>query len=96
MVTTLTEENLSKLILEYSECERNSEITRQVLLEHKDFDAYSGFRRMVSTDKGHGITRTSLKFFFNDFSLYPSDYEIDLLFWHLDKDEDGIINWSEF
>lgn len=95
MVTALTEDRLFNLFLEYAECEVASEVTRQVLSERRDFDAFSLFRRIAPNDNG-GIPKTQLKFFFNALGEYPTDYELDLLFSYLDKDQDQFIDWHEY
>ena len=58
MVSTLVEDRLVDLVCEYAEAETRAEITRQVLIERPDFDAYSAYRRLVSPDLA-GITRTN-------------------------------------
>lgn len=58
MVTLETEDRLFSLLLEYSEAEVASEVTRQVLAERHDFDAYSLYRRLVPSNIG-GVTRTA-------------------------------------
>lgn len=95
MVSTLVEEKLVDLLLEYAECETRAEITRQVLIERRDFDAFSAYKRIIPSDF-LGISKTALRAFLNDTGLYPPEYDLDLLFWSLDKDDDGAINWNEF
>lgn len=95
MVTTLVEERLIDLLHEYSEAETRSEITRQVLYERRDFDAYSSYKRVLTSDLG-GITRTALRTFLNNNGLFPPEADLDLLFWNLDRDGDGLVNWTEF
>lgn len=95
MVTTLIEDEFIALMQDYAEAETKLEITRQVLLERKDFDAYSCYRRIVTPELA-GITRTAMKVFLNECGLFAPDSDTDLLFWKLDKDGDGYIKWTEF
>lgn len=95
MVSTLVEERFIDLLHEYAEAETRAEITRQVLYERRDFDAYSAYRRVNGSDLG-GISRNALKLFLNDCGLFPLEADLDLLFWNTDKDGDGLINWTEF
>ena len=77
MVSTLTEERFIDLLHEYAESETRSEITRQVLLERKDFDAYSSYRRILTNNLG-GISRVALRSFLNDCGIYPAEADLDL------------------
>ena len=95
MVSTLVEERFIDLLNEYGEAETKSEITRQVLFERRDYDSYSLYRRVLDGDVG-GISRAALRTFLNDCNLFPLETDLDLLFWNLDKDGDGLLSWSEF
>jgi len=95
MVTTLVEERFLDLVHQYAETETKSEITRQVLFERRDFDSYSAYRKIALSDLG-GITRTLLRQYLNNCGLYPPEADLDLLFWNLDRDGDGLVNWTEF
>ena len=95
MVSGLVEEKFIDLLHEYAEAETRAEITRQVLYERRDFDAYSAFRR-VNGSHLTGVSRNALKTYLNDCGLFPLEADLDLLFWNTDKDGDGLINWTEF
>jgi Ca2+-binding EF-hand superfamily protein len=95
MVSALVKERFAALLLEMAESEKRSEITRQVLVEKAEFDAYSSFRR-ITTEHYGGMTLFELKEFFGNHEIQVEAYELDLLFVHLDADSDGIISWSEF
>ena len=95
MVSTLVEERFIDLLNEYAEAETKSEITRQVLFERRDYDSYSLYKRVLDGDIG-GISRPALRAFLNDCNLFPLETDLDLLFWNLDKDGDGLLSWSEF
>ena len=95
MVSTLVEERFIDLLNEYGEAETKSEITRQVLFERRDYDSYSLYRRVLDGDVG-GISRAALRTFLNECNLFPLETDLDLLFWNLDKDGDGLLSWSEF
>lgn len=95
MVTTYVEEEFVNLLNEYIDAETKIEITRQVLVERKDFDAYSCYRRIITPELS-GITRTSMKQFLRDNGMNVPESEMDLLFWKLDVDGDGYVNWHEF
>lgn len=88
MVSGLVEEKFIDLLHEYAEAETRAEITRQVLYERRDFDAYSAFRR-VNDSHMTGVSRSALKAFLNDCGLFPLEADLDLLFWNTDKDGDG-------
>ena len=95
MVSALLKERFAALLLELAECERKTELTRQVLVDRSEFDAYSAFRR-ISTGHYGGITLFELKEFFQHHDISVESYELDLLFVHLDFDGDGVITWAEF
>ena len=95
MISALVKERFAALLLEQAECEKKTEITRQVLCEKPEFDAYSAFRR-VTTEHYGGITLFELKEFFQHHDIPVESYQLDLLYCHLDHDGDGLINWEEF
>lgn len=95
MVSNLVKERFGKLLSEYGEAERKTEITRQVLVERREFDAYAAFRRVTSELYG-GITSAELQNFLTELGVSQSQEECDLLFIHLDFDGDGLISWPEF
>ena len=57
---SIGEEDFIGLVNEYIEAETKVEITRQVLVERKDFHAYSCYSRLVNPELS-GITRNSMK-----------------------------------
>lgn len=94
-VTALVKERFAALLLEVAECEKRAEVTRQVLVDRPEFDAYSAFRR-ITTEHYGGITLFELKEFFNHHDIQVEAYLLDLLFMHLDHDGDGVVTWTEF
>jgi len=95
MVSALVKERFAALLLEIADSEKRTEITRQVLVDRSEFDAYSAFRR-ITTEHYGGITLFELKEFLSHHDIQVESYELDLLFIHLDHDQNGIISWSEF
>jgi len=91
----LIKERFGALLTEYAEAERKTEITRQVLVERREFDAYAAFRRITSELYG-GITPTELQGFLSELGVAHTQEELDLLFIHLDFDGDGLVSWPEF
>lgn len=98
MALSRVEEDFIKLVNAYIESETKVEITRQVLIERKDFDAYSCYRSIAQLDplEGNGISRHALKAFMSRHHISGPESDINLLFHKLDKDGDGFINWNEF
>ena len=94
-MSALVFERLAELILEYSEVERSVEVTRQVLVENPLFDACHAFwrldRRMVEE-----ISRNDLRLFLEENNIYPTSAELRALFYALDRNQDGRIDWREF
>lgn len=95
MVSVLVKERFAALLRSLGEAERKAEVTRQVLVERPEFDAYSCYRRMTQ-ELYNGITLPEMKDFFADHDLYPVPYDLDLLFVHCDYDQDAVIGWDEF
>lgn len=60
MASSIAEQEFTGLVNEYIDAETKVEITRQVLVERKDFDAYSCYSRLANPDLS-GITRNSMK-----------------------------------
>jgi Ca2+-binding EF-hand superfamily protein len=95
MASNLIKEKFGSLLTAYAEAERKTEVTRQVLVERREFDAYAAFRRMTTEYLG-GISLIELTNFLVDLDVQASPEEIDLLFIHLDFDGDGVLSWPEF
>jgi len=95
MISALVKERFAALLLEIAECEKRAEVTRQVLVDRPEFDAYSAFRR-ITTEHYGGITLFELKEFFQHHDIQVEAYQLDLLFVHLDSDQDGVVTWAEF
>lgn len=84
-----------QLLNKYACSEKAVEVTRSVLVERPGFEAYLAYGR-VTTAANWGITNKELATFLEECGLCLSDYDMDLLFFHLDNDSDGVINWREF
>jgi Ca2+-binding EF-hand superfamily protein len=95
MVSNLAKERFAQLMQEMGESERRLEVTRQVLLSRREFDGLASYGRITRNMYG-GITLLELKDFFNECDVYPDSYELDLLFVHVDYDQDAILSFDEF
>ena len=81
MVSALVKERFAALLLEIADSEKRTEITRQVLVDRSEFDAYSAFRR-ITTEHYGGITLFELKEFLGHHDIQVESYELDLLLIH--------------
>lgn len=52
--------------------------------------------KLITSLRSFIITRYDLGSFLKENGLNLTGYELDLLFWYIDKDCDGCINWDEF
>ena len=95
MVSQLIKGKFSALLVAYSEAERKAEVTRQVLVDKPDFDAYAAFARIAQEHLG-GVTIPELGRFLTDCGTPFNRDDLDLLFIHLDFDADGLVSWPEF
>jgi Ca2+-binding EF-hand superfamily protein len=88
-------EKLAVFFNNLSDHERKVEITRQVLAEHRDFDATQSFR-FIDTKFNRKISKSALREFFQKTNVNYCDTSFNLLFDHIDRDADGAINWKDF
>lgn len=88
-------EKLANLLNLVANIERRVEITRQVLVENRDFDAVKVFRHL-DIRKRNKISKKNLQKFLEDNEVELLSKEMELLFDHLDRDGDNCIDWEEF
>lgn len=88
-------ERLADLLNTIADIERKVEITRQVLVENRDFDAVEVFKHL-DIDKKEKISKMNLLAFFEKNDLIISSKDLNMLFEHLDRDSDGSIDWDEY
>lgn len=75
--------------------EEKVEVTRQILVENRNFDGVLTFKRLDYNRDGM-ITPQSLSLFLEENSIYLQSESINLLFDELDRDGDGFLDWNEF
>lgn len=90
-----TLEKLADLLNLTAEVERKVEITRQVLVENRDFDAVEVFKHLDLKNRCKISKRDLLEFLENN-EIKILSKEVNMLFEHLDRDSDGYIDWEEF
>ena len=99
MLSIETEVRIASLLLTLAEGERNIEISRQVLSDNFDFDAYQIFK-YIDVDNKNRIDALDILNFLNNNHLYNNDNDNDItakltiLFY--DQDADGSLSYIEF
>ena len=88
-------EKIANLLLQFSEVERNVEVTRQVLVENVDFDPCHAFWRLDRRAVDQ-ISKEDIRVFLEENDVFLSRSEMNGLFDHLDRNKDGVIDWDEF
>lgn len=86
---------LSDLLIEIGEVEKRTEIKRQVLAEHKSYNADVLFDHLAKTNR-HGLTLGDIRSFFLDNGLECEDADLIKLFKIFDYNRDGLIDRAEY
>ena len=90
-----TEKRLSKLMMQLAEGERTIEISRQVLSDLYDFDAYQIFKNLDVEGKNR-IDSNNIVDFLKNKGIYASQEEAKLIILFYDQDFDGVLTYPEF
>jgi len=89
------EEQLAKGLREQIENDQELENARNKLALQDDFNLFDAFRLFDLTEKGF-VTRLELREGLNDLDVFPSTNEMYLIMKKYNKDEDGLLKYSEF
>ena len=90
-----TEKRLSKLMMQLAEGERTIEISRQVLSDLYDFDAYQIFKNLDIEGKNR-IDSNNIVDFLKNKGIYASQEEAKFIILFYDQDFDGVLTYPEF
>jgi Ca2+-binding EF-hand superfamily protein len=90
-----TEKRLSKLMMQLAEGERTIEISRQVLSDLYDFNAYQIFKNLDTEGKNRIDINNIIEFLKNK-GIYINEEEARLIILFYDQDFDGILTYPEF
>ena len=90
-----TEKRLSKLMMQLAEGERTIEISRQVLSDLYDFDAYQIFKNLDIEGKNR-VDSINIIDFLKNKGIYASQEETKLIILFYDQDFDGVLTYPEF
>ena len=95
MVSIETEARIAKILLTLAEGERNIEISRQVLSDNNDYDAYQIFKYLDYEGKNR-IDACNIIEFLRTKGIYVNLTEINLIILFYDQDYDGSLSFNEF
>ena len=95
MLSIETDKRLAKLMMQLAEGERTVEITRQVLSDLYDFDAYQIFKNLDVEGKNRIDSLNIIEFLKNK-GIYTSEEEAKLIILFYDQDFDGVLTYPEF
>ena len=95
MLSIETDKRLAKLMMQLAEGERTIEITRQVLSDLYDFDAYQIFKNLDIEGKNR-IDAINIIEFLKNKGIYTSQEEAKLIILFYDQDFDGVLTYPEF
>ena len=95
MVSIETEARIAKILLILAEGERNIEISRQVLSDNNDYDAYQIFKYLDFEGKNI-IDACNIIEFLRTKGIYVNLIEINLIILFYDQDCDGSLSFLEF
>ena len=95
MISDDIQSKLSEILMTLAEEERNIEVTRQVLTENKDYNAYQIFC-FLDNGKKNKINNLDLLDFLRNKNIFSTENEIKLLILFYDNDLDTNLNFEEF
>ena len=95
MLSIETDKRLAKLMMQIAEGERTIEISRQVLSDLYDFDAYQIFKNLDVEGKNRIDSKNIIDFLKNK-GIYTSPEEACLIILFYDQDFDGVLTYPEF
>jgi Ca2+-binding EF-hand superfamily protein len=90
------QDRLATLLQETGELERRVEVTRQVLVENRDFEPNLCFNTLTQFHWRDQFDRRDLEEFLRNHKCFPKAEFLDLLFRTLDRNGDGSVDWEEF
>eukprot|EP00347_Sterkiella_histriomuscorum_P002529 403367801 len=85
----------TRILEEYLRLEKRIEEVKQQLALKYDFNIFDAFKVLDINGTG-AITHADMKKALNDIGIYCSDDEITLFIARYDRDEDGVLKFSEF
>ena len=88
-------DELAALFSKMAKIEKSLEISRRILKDNKNFNASEIFHA-IAVRKDSEIKPSDLKNFLKEHGFNIKFKELNLLFEHLDKNSDGLIDWDEF
>ena len=86
---------IKKFIRGFVECEVSIELIRQRIMNKLQIKPDLAFSVIDRQAKGY-MTAEDIKAFCKSNNMYPIERDLKLLFQRLDKDEDGVLTYSEF
>ena len=95
MLSIETDKRLAKLMMQLAEGERTIEITRQVLSDLYDFDAYQIFKNLDIEGKNR-IDAINIIEFLKNKGTHTSQEGAKLIILFYDQDFDGVLTYPEF
>ena len=95
MISIETEARVAKLLLTLAQGERNVEISRQVLSDNFDFDAFQIFKFLDREGKNR-VDAVNLVDFLRSKGVFVTDCEAQFVILFYDQDGDGALSYCEF
>jgi len=91
----IEENQLARALKEQVDVDRELENLKNELALRSDFNLLDAFRFFDQEGRGF-ITKTELRFGFNEFGLYPTSDEVYLIMRKYDTDNDGLLRYADF
>lgn len=95
MLSGPTQLRLSNYLKAIADAEISTEVTRIVLAEKKDFEPYTGFRRIDKHNKGY-LTIEDVIEFLEEMDFVPTEAQVRSFFVLYDTDNDMRLSYSDF
>ena len=95
MLSIETEARVAKILITIAENEKEIEINRKYLSDNFEFDPYQIFKILDKEGKNR-IDICNLIDFLNYKEIYCNEYEISLIIFFYDQDNDGSLSYIEF
>ena len=95
MISRETQMKISDILISLAEVERDVEVTRQVITENREYNAFQIFS-YIDSDKKNYVEELDIINYLQSKNIFVTDTEARLVILYYDQDLDKVLNFDEF